>query len=80
MTQGGSPGRLLHLSGCGGLFFLCPEEAPGGAGDDLQHIAAKLRTLSKNFVIFPSCKMGGGGYNKKCKNHKKRKKERRPLP
>lgn len=52
MTQGGSPGRLLHLSGCGGLFFLCPEEAPGGAGDDLQHIAAKLRTLSKNFVIF----------------------------
>lgn len=61
MTQGGSPGRLLHLSGCGGLFFLCPEEAPGGAGDDLQHIAAKLRTLSKNFVIFPYCNMGGGG-------------------
>ena len=73
MTQGGSPGRLLHLSGCGGLFFLCPEEAPGGAGDDLQHIAAKLRTLSKNFVIFPYCNMGGGGgvQLKKCAPHKK---------
>ena len=27
----------------------------------LLHIAAKLRTLSKNFVIFPYCNMGGGG-------------------
>ena len=31
----------------------------------LLHIAAKLRTLSKNFVIFLYCKDGGGGYNKK---------------
>ena len=29
----------------------------------LLHIAAKLRILSKNFVIFPYCNMGGGGYN-----------------
>ena len=27
----------------------------------LLHIAAKLRTLSKNFVIFLYCNMGGGG-------------------
>ncbi len=27
----------------------------------LLHIAAKLRILSKNFVIFPYCKDGGGG-------------------
>ena len=27
----------------------------------LLHITVKLRTLSKNFVIFPYCNMGGGG-------------------
>jgi hypothetical protein len=39
----------------------------------LQHIAAKLRTLGKNFVIFLYCKDGGGGggYNKKSALHKK---------
>lgn len=61
---GGSPGRLLHQSGCGGLFFLCPEAEPAGAGDGLQHIAAKLNNLSENFVVFRYCENGGGGgYN-----------------
>lgn len=40
MTQGGSPGRLLHLSGCGGLFFLCPGAEPGGEEDGLSHFVA----------------------------------------
>ena len=90
MIQGGSPGRLLHQSGCGGLFFLCPGEAPGGAGDGLQHIAAKLNILSENFVIFPYCKYGGGGTMKmrntlnkevqKAQENENVEKERRPLP
>ncbi len=62
MTQGGgggSPGRLLHLSGCGGLFFYARRRNPAGKRTVcriLLHIAAKMRILSKNFVIFPYCK------------------------
>jgi hypothetical protein len=61
-------------------LFLCPEEAPGGAGDGLQHIAAKLRTLGKNFVIFLYCKDGGGGgvqFEKMRPPQKERKKHKK---
>lgn len=46
----------------------------------LLHIAAKMRILSKNFVIFPYCNKGGGGYNlKKCALHKKERKKHKKV-
>ena len=43
----------------------------------LLHIAAKLRTLSKNFVIFLYCNMGGGTIKKMRPPQKERKKHKK---
>ena len=53
MTQGGFPREAAASERMRRPLFLFSGEAPGGAGDGLQHIAAKMRILSKNFVIFP---------------------------
>jgi hypothetical protein len=51
MIQGGLPREAAASERMRRPLFLCPGEAPGGAGDGLQHIAAKLNILSENFVI-----------------------------
>ena len=61
MIQGGLPREAAASERMRRPLFLCLEAEPGGAGDGLQHIAAKLNILSENFVIFPYCKYGGGG-------------------
>ena len=45
----------------------------------LLHIAAKLRTLSKNFVIFPYCNMGGGVQLKKMRPPQKERKKHKKV-
>ena len=80
MIQGGLPREAAASERMRRPLFLCPEEAPGGAGDGLQHIAAKLRTLGKNFVIFLYCKDGGGGGDKKKSAlHKKERKKHKKV-
>ena len=70
MTQGGSPGRLLHLSGCGGLFFCVRGRHPAGQGGNLPYFIAYCRKIEdfkpEISLSFPIAKAGGGGgYNKK---------------
>ena len=45
----------------------------------LLHITVKLRTLSKNFVIFPYCNMGGGGTIKKMRPPQKERKKHKKV-
>ncbi len=65
MIQGGSPGRLLHQSGCSGLFFLRPGAEPGGAEDGLPHFVAYCRKIEdfkpEISLSFPIAKTVGGG-------------------
>lgn len=65
MTQGSSPGRLLHLSGCGGLFFCVRGRNPAGQGGSLSYFIAYCRK-NEDFkpeisLSFPIAKTVGGG-------------------
>ena len=73
MTQGGSPGRLLHQSGCGGLFFCVRGRNPVEQGGSLPYFIAYCHKNEdfepKISLSFPIANVGGGGGNNKNEKH-----------